>query len=318
MPKEAWREPTGASEFQARTSPVSLPSEPQQKGYHFRDAADLYVRLRWKIFPLKPGSKEPFQGSHGVKDATNDIGTIYAWHARVPNSNIGIACGASTLMVVDLDPRHGCWQTLERWKEEGKHFPQTVRARTRSGGLHLYFRMEQPLPDGWKRKLPGGIDIQVGNKYVVAPPSIIHPDKVDDGQGGAYRWEQAPIGPHLLEPPQWLLDMLKPPPTTANYSRGYLWPSGSAGEGASRLERQVQGALRKVANAPEGHRNDELNNMAHLLGRLVVESGLDYQWAEARLVEAGMAANPGVGQKATLATVRSGLQKGMAHAGRFC
>jgi hypothetical protein len=274
----------------------------------FRDAAYFYVSLGWKVFALEPGSKRPFPGSRGVLDATDDPGLIDAWHARAPDSNIAIACGASGLLILDFDQRNHCMQTLERWKAERKELPQTVYATTRSGGWHLYYRLEQPLPDGWKRKLSGGVDIQTGNKYVVAPPSVIHPDKVDDKLGGAYVWGRAPIGPHLPEPPRWLLEMLKPP------SRSHRWRPNSR-TGNSPLDRQVEGALRKVATAPKGQRNDELNNMAHLLGRLVAEAGLNYAEAEARLVEAGMAANPEYGQLRTLATVRSGLKQGMAHGG---
>jgi hypothetical protein len=272
---------------------------------NFRDTAAFYVSLGWKVFPLQPGSKRPFDGSHGVVDATDDSAQIDAWHKRAPNSNIAIACGASGLMVVDLDPRNHCWQTLARWEAERKVLPLTVHARTRSGGLHLYFSLAAPLPEGWRRKLPGGVDIQTGNKYVVAPPSIIDPKQVDDGQGGTYSWQRNPIGASLPYPPKWLLDMLKPP-AAPRYT-------GKRAEG--RVEQRIEGALNKVRNAGKGARNDELNKQAHLLGRMIVENGLDPGMVEQRLLEAGMTANPEYGQKGTLATIRSGISKGMLHAG---
>jgi hypothetical protein len=240
-----------------------------------------------------------------VLDATDDADQIEVWHNRAPASNIAIACGVSGLLVVDLDPRNHCWQTLARLEKERKVLPMTVHAQTRSGGLHLYFRLAAPLPEGWKRKLPGGIDIQTGNKYVVAPPSVIDADKVDDGQAGAYSWLRSPIGPDLPPPPRWLLEMLKPPPT-----RKY---TGKAATGMA--ERRMEGALRKVAEASKGQRNDELNKQAHLLGSMIVTDGLSEAMVEARLVEAGMAANPEYGYRGTLATVRSGLMKGKLHAG---
>jgi hypothetical protein len=272
---------------------------------NFRDVAAFYVSLGWKVFPLQPGSKRPFDGSHGVVDATDDSAQIDTWHKRAPNSNIAIACGASGLMVVDLDPRNHCWQTLARWEAERKVLPLTVHARTRSGGLHLYFALAAPLPEGWRRKLPGGVDIQTGNKYVVAPPSIIDPKQVDDGQGGTYSWQRNPIGANLPYPPKWLLDMLKPP-AAPRYT-------GKRAEG--RVEQRIEGALNKVRNAGKGARNDELNKQAHLLGRMIVENGLDPAMVEQRLLEAGMTANPEYGQKGTLATIRSGISKGMLHAG---
>lgn len=273
---------------------------------NFRDAAAFYVSLGWKVFPLEPGSKRPFPGSRGVLDATDDADVIDGWHRQAPTSNIAIACGVSGLMVVDLDPRHHCWQTLARWEAERKALPMTVHARTRSGGLHLYFALANPLPDGWKRKLAGGVDIQTGNKYVVAPPSVIDPAKVDDRQGGAYAWQRSPIGPHLPPPPRWLLEMLKPPPA------GKF--TGKAATGTA--ERRLEGALRKVAQASKGNRNAELNRQAHLLGRMIVEDKLDPAMVENRLLEAGLAANPEYGRRGTLATIRSGIRGGMQHAQR--
>lgn len=272
---------------------------------NFREAADLYVSLGWRVFPLQPGSKRPFDGSRGVKDATDDPDQIDAWHARAPDSNIAIACGASDLMVVDLDPRHGCWQTLQSWEAKGWQLPLTVHARTRSGGLHLYFGLAAPLPDGWRRKLPGGVDIQVGNKYVVAPPSVIQAAEVDDGHPGVYAWLKPPIGPELPVAPGWFMRLLEPPKRRP-YAPGKM-PEGD-------LSKIVAGCLRKVADAPKGTRNDELNKQAHLLGRLVVEAGLPLSQAESMLISAGLAANPEYGLAGTEATVHSGLRKGMAHA----
>jgi CheY-like chemotaxis protein len=45
---------------------------------NFRDVAAFYVSLGWKVFPLQPGSKRPFDGSRGVIDATDDALAIGA------------------------------------------------------------------------------------------------------------------------------------------------------------------------------------------------------------------------------------------------
>ena len=45
-------------------------------------------------------------------DATANADAIAEWAQRDNSSNIAIACGKSRLMVVDLDPRHGCWERL--------------------------------------------------------------------------------------------------------------------------------------------------------------------------------------------------------------
>jgi hypothetical protein len=209
-------------------------------------------------------------------------------------------------MVIDLDPRHGCWETLARWENEGKRLPKTVHARTRSGGLHLLFACADGLPDGWRRKLAGGIDIQVGNKYIVAPPSVIAAEKIEDGQGGVYTWELPPVGCHLPDPPRWLLDLLKPPPVPKFVGR--------TDPITGPVEARFEGAIRKVREAPGGDRNNTLNRMAHLIGRMIGEDGVDHAEAEARLTEAGLSI--GLTPQEVRATVRSGLKGGMRHAGK--
>jgi hypothetical protein len=98
--------------------------------------------------------------------------------------------------------------------------------------------------------------------------------------------------------------MLKPPPV-----RKF---EGKAAKGSA--ERRLEGALRKVASAGKGNRNSELNRQAHLLGRMIVENGLDPTMVENRLLEAGLSVNPEYGRRGTLATIRSGLKGGMLHA----
>jgi Bifunctional DNA primase/polymerase, N-terminal len=271
---------------------------------NFFDAAAQYVSVGWQVFPLKPGSKEPWPGSRGVLDASDDAELLATWAERDNTSNVAIACGKSGLMVVDLDPRHGCWKRIADWKREGKVFPRTVCAETRSGGQHLYFKFPEGLPLGWRRKLAGGVDIQVGNKYVVAPPSIIDPGMKKDGIGGAYRWIRAPLGPDLPSPPRWLLNLLKPPPPQRFVGKH---PSGT-------IDRRLEGAVRRVAEAAPGTRNDELNKQAHLLGRMIAAEGVSFRLAEARLTEAAQAC--GLDLVETRNTIASGLRAGMEHAAK--
>jgi len=269
---------------------------------NFRDEADNYVSLGWKVFPLQPGSKQPFEKSHGVVDASDNPDKIDAWHARCPNSNIAIACGASHLMVVDLDPRNDCWRTLEGWEKRGWTFPLTAHVRTRSGGLHLYFRLDKPLPEGWRRKLPGGVDIQVGNKYVVAPPSVIDADKVDDGQAGEYVWVKKPLGAALPMAPRWFFELLRPPPL----------PKFTKAQMKTDTAKRLEGAALAVSRSGKGGRNNELNKQAHLVGRLVAQRGLSEELAFNRLMQAAL--STGLPQREAYATIRSGIKGGKRNA----
>lgn len=273
----------------------------------FYSEAALFTSMGWMIFPLRPGSKQPLiprsEGGRGYQDATDNDDFISGWAERCPNANIGIACGASGLMVVDLDPRNGCWDQLEKWKKQGNVFPRTVHARTRSGGLHLYFSLPQPLPEGWKRKLPGGIDIQVGGKYVVAPPSVILATEVDDGQAGAYTWELPPLSPDLPRPPAWLMNLLKPEPV-----KPYSGPKADGDAGV-----RLAGAIEKVRTAGKGQRNNTLNSMAHMVGRLVGEGMINQGEAEERLLAAAL--EVGLTRPESIATILSGMRSGARHAG---
>jgi hypothetical protein len=156
------------------------------------EAAENYARRGWRVFPLKPNNKKPLT-AHGVKDATADPTIIRQWWQRWPNANIGIACGASGLLAIDLDCKDGKdgpteWRTLAaefHFAENG-----TLTNITPSGGRHLLYVMpaDGRLGNGQSTLAPG-IDTRGDGGYIVAPPSVIN--------GKAYRWEDesAPIIP---------------------------------------------------------------------------------------------------------------------------
>lgn len=273
----------------------------------FENEAAFYVSLGWKIFPLQPGTKIPFTGSAGVRDATDDAETIAGWHKRAPTSNIAASTGASGLIVIDIDCKPGKpngFRVLEMLERQRRVFPMTVHSRTRTGGLHLFFRAEKPWPDLHKKKLGPGVDIQTGNLGATLPPSFIDGRKVDDGISGTYEWVRPPIGGALPLLPRWVLDVTKPLPAP-RYKPGEM----PKGEVASRLA----GAIRAVTLAPKGQRNNELNKQAHLIGKLIVEAGLDEATAEAALFEA--AKQIGRTHIEARGTIRSGIRAGKAHAG---
>jgi len=133
------------------------------------------------VFPVEPGGKRPPRGRvaaalkvrHGQNDATTDRETILRWWTRVPNANLGIACEASGLYVIDIDCHRGApgfesWETLT----DIHGATPTWTVRTPSGGLHLYFWMPKTALTNTAGKLGRGIDTR-GNGYVVAPPSMV-------------------------------------------------------------------------------------------------------------------------------------------------
>lgn len=147
-----------------------------------------YAHHGWHVFPLRPHTKEPFAGI-GVYNATTDADRVMDWWRRWPLANIGIHCGGSGLLALDLDTYKDCFDgggILFRADEE------TVTNLTGAGGTHLLYRM----PEGRKYtnmtgNLPPGIDVRGQGGYIVVPPSI-HPN------GTPYRWESG-YGPHEMD-----------------------------------------------------------------------------------------------------------------------
>lgn len=129
--------------------------------------------------------------AHGVRDASVKKSQSRRWWRSAPNGNIGIAVGASKLLVLDVDPRNGGAETLVALTEKLGPLNAKVSADTGGGGQHYYFA----APAFAIRKhnagkiLGTGVDILAGNSIAISPPSV-------HALGGAYRWHD---GKSLLE-----------------------------------------------------------------------------------------------------------------------
>lgn len=167
-------------------------------------AAREYAECGFAILPLAPRAKRPLT-AHGVKDATCDLATVRAWWRRWSDANIGIACRASGLVVLDVDPRHGGDDALFELERELGALPDTLRALTGGGGLHVLFKHPGVELRG---EIASGVEIKDAG-YIVASPSV-HPS------GRAYVWEiapgEGPLAP-LSEP--WLARARVPAPAVS-------------------------------------------------------------------------------------------------------
>jgi hypothetical protein len=100
-------------------------------------AALGYAQMGFAVFPCAPRGKTPLV-KRGFKAATRDEAQIHEWWTRWPDSNIGIATGtASGLLVVDIDSLDGAKHLGELAEQFGK-LPRTARVVT-GKGYHLYF-----------------------------------------------------------------------------------------------------------------------------------------------------------------------------------
>lgn len=161
---------------------------------------------RWHVFPVGR-DKAPLV--RWKTSATNDPMTVATWQARFPNSNLGVACGPSGLLVMDADAPG----EFERFCEAyGQAVPLTFSVTT-SKGRHWYFRRTQDISNAVR--LPGfDLDVRAVGGYVVAPGSVHQTGVV---------YEPLDASAPLLEAPAWLVEALSARTT----SRGTEVPKGN-------------------------------------------------------------------------------------------
>lgn len=242
-------------------------------------AALACARRGWRVFPLTPRGKAPLAGfTDWEANSTADPDRIRAFWSR-GRYNVGIACGPSGLVVIDLDTPKPGEQPPAEWampgvndgadvlavlcERHGQPFPfDTFTVTTRRGGMHLYFT----APPGTALRNTSGryrtgvgwlIDTRAHGGYVVAPGSFVD---LPDGTG-----PYTVINPAAAAPlPSWLAGLLTPAPLGA--------PDRDGAEKVADLPAYVQAALKgeaaRIAGAVPGGRNHALNKAAYNLGRL--------------------------------------------------
>jgi len=180
------------------------------------DAALSYGSLGWPVYAVHSirnshctctlGEKCEHPGKHpscehGLKDATTDQAQITRWFAG-NHANVAIVTGpTSGLVVLDVDLRHGGFQTLKALTDKHGPLPKTPTSHTGGGGLHILFAY-QPIKSRPLADKPG-LDIKGDGGSFVAPPSL-------HISGVRYAW-QPDMGPEtpLAPIPDWLLELAK-------------------------------------------------------------------------------------------------------------
>jgi len=175
--------------------------------------ATSYAERNWFVVPIhgvrddhtctcyrrerchSPG-KHPFArlAPSGVLDASRYVPTVSFWYEACPWMNIGIALGASGLVVVDVDPRNGGHETLAEVLAVHGPLPETLTVKTGGGGEHYYFL--DPDRQYSSYLIGPGLEIKAGNALVVAPPS-------DHKSGTPYRWVD--YDTPISHPPEWIV-----------------------------------------------------------------------------------------------------------------
>lgn len=275
-----------------------------------RTALDL-ARRGWHVFPLRPGDKRP-----AVKDwenrATCDPDRITRCWSAGP-FNVGIACGPSGLLVIDLDRPKPTQVPPTEWRRPGVNdggdvlavlaeqraqpYPcDTYTVATASGGTHLYWGH----PDGPELRNTAGalgwlIDTRAHGGYVVAAGSIVA------GNEYTVEWDTDPA-----PLPDWLTDLLTV--ETRPVEQAAPTMLRDAGRRGAYLGAAIDAQRRRIASAPEGQRNQALYLSSVALGQLVAGGAISDTDVTGLLTEAALSS--GLRPREIDRTIRSGLRAG--------
>lgn len=256
--------------------------------------------LGWCVFPASNYSRAAcFEGAHDA--ATSDLDTIAKWCSEYPNCNWRIVFQPSGLIGFDCDvpPGHVHDGVAAMAALVQQHGPLPPRPTMRSGGggmVILFKDTGVPIRGASGAPAPG-IDPRRGRQSQTVPPSRHH------RTGQPYRWLADPWHVSAPPAPQWLLDLVKPLPEPELKPAAKLETSERARNYAVAW---LYNAVRRVASAPEGSRNDLLNRECFALAKHVSTGTLTEGEIRDALAAAARAA--GLPVREALLTIDSGLK----------
>jgi hypothetical protein len=283
-------------------------------------AALAHAARGWHVFPLRPDDKRPAFPDHPAENCTGRDPRCRAghvgWEARATTDpdrirrawtarpyGIGLACGPSALVVLDLDTRKdgtagptGLDTLADLAAGHTATIDPTYTVTTGRGGTHLYYRHPEagPALRNTAGTLGPMVDTRAHGGYVVAAGSTVagRPYTVD------LDTEPAPL-------PGWLAALLAPAPLPPQ--RPVVVDLGT-GRAAGYVRTAVAREVDRVTTAPAGERNRALYIAGVALGQLVAGGALGEDDAQSVLEQAG--ATAGLRTAEAYRTVRSGLTAG--------
>ncbi|MEU0603152.1 bifunctional DNA primase/polymerase [Streptomyces sp. NPDC006393] len=283
---------------------------------------------------------------HGFHAATLDYARIEQWWGGAPRLGVGIACGPAGLVVLDIDAHERLLPQRDRLLPgiriaasvdltglaDGFHTigvlaalrgavspaddETTLRVRTPSGGLHVWYRDRpghrwQCSTGSGARALAWQVDVRAHGGYIVAPGTVT--------EAGAYE----PMG-DVREPaplPGWLARELErtghlppahvpAPRPVPPRARQAVLAAGGGQDATNRVLTPLLADVAACAAVPEGAAfSEKLNRASYTAGGLVAAGRLDAGEAERVLRETAELARPGQ-QRRCAAIIRSGLNAG--------
>ncbi|MER6557459.1 bifunctional DNA primase/polymerase [Streptomyces sp. NPDC001027] len=284
---------------------------------------------------------------HGFHAATLDQRRITKWWDTHPEFGVGVACGPASLVIIDIDAHptqppsrdrilpgipiaddidltglaNGFHTLAVLAALRGQPNPAddvtTLRVRTPSGGMHVWYRAADnrrwncSAGSSQGRALAWQVDVRAHGGYIVAPGTTT--------RDGTYTPVDSVREPSVL--PTWLAQELErtghlpapsvpaPRPVPPRAQQAIL----AAGGGRDRTQRMLASVLAPIeacGQVSEGAGfSDTLNRAAYTLGGLVAAGRLAEQEAEQALTRAASAARPGQERRAEQ-IIRSGMAAG--------
>jgi len=287
---------------------------------HSLTAAALDAAARgWHVFPVVPNDKIPAIKAWEQRATTNPDRIRRCWSTGA--FNIGIACGPSCLLVIDLDQPKPGQHPPEDWQipgvnngydafalvceRAGQPLPiDTYTVTTGRQGTHLYYQH----PDGAQLRNTSGakggglgwlIDTRAHGGYVLAAGSMVA------GTLYTVTWGQDLAPVPLAE---WLTARLQPAPLPPQQPV-------TIELGTSRHDRYLDAAIARqlhhLTQATKGERNHALYTSSVALGQLVAGGALQEHDIKGLLTQAAHGAfgaefNP----REVTRTIASGLRAG--------
>ncbi|MCL7429367.1 bifunctional DNA primase/polymerase [Streptomyces sp. YS415] len=262
---------------------------------------------------------------HGFHAATTSLERIDAWWAAQPRFGVGVSCGPADLVVIDVDAHAALVPDRSRLLPgipigpqvnlnglatgfdtlallaalRGERSPAedegTLRVRTPSGGLHVWYRNPHPATryrssagSSPKVALAWQVDVRSDNGYIVAPTTRT--------AAGVY----TPVGPARRPAPlpRWLADELartghvpaETPPVAVPAPRRSRRRAPAA---AARVLEPLIAEVAACAAVPEGAGfTEKLNRAAFTAGGLIPGGHCAEADVRGLLMEAALRARP--------------------------
>ncbi|WP_443080610.1 bifunctional DNA primase/polymerase [Streptomyces sp. PTD5-9] len=269
---------------------------------------------------------------HGLLAATTDPARVSAWWDARPGFGVGVACGPAGLVVLDVDahgrslplrhevlPGIGIPETVEltglgngfhslallaalRGQPDPARDENTLRVRTPSGGLHIWYEAGPGHPlrssvGSGGRGLAWQVDVRGVGGYIVAPGTRT--------EAGTYERVGNCVRPALL--PSWLRDELERTGHRERPREARTRPSMrldpalaavlSAGWGNAAARRALETVLSPVlgcaATASGAGFGDKLNRAAYTAGGLCAAGAVEEARTRTVLEEVAERVRPG-------------------------